>query len=96
MRLSHFRFEEYIYRSDWGEERADTNFKERDKLNLDAIISLSSAGIRISQSLQLQTPHLASVINHPISLGIKEDGDVRSNINGTSYYVDANLQKSAS
>lgn len=92
LRLSHFQFEEFIYRSDRSVERANTNLKEMDKLNLDAIISFSSAGTRISQSLQLHTPLLASVINHPISLGIKEDGNVRSNISGTSYYVDANRQ----
>lgn len=92
LRLSNVPFEEFIYRSDRNIEQANDNLKEMDNLNLDAIISFSSAGTRISQSLQLQTPILASVINHPISLGIKEGGEIQSNISGTSYYIDANRQ----
>lgn len=92
LKLSHYQFEEFIYRSDRSVEQATHNLKEMDKLNLDAIISFSSAGTRISQSLQLQTPILSSVINHPMSLGIKEDGNTQSTISGTSYYIDVNRQ----
>lgn len=92
LRLSDIQFEEFIYRSGRSVEQASKNLREMDKLNLHAIISFSSAGTRISQSLQLQTPVLASVINHPISLGLKEAENVQSNISGTSYYVDAKRQ----
>lgn len=90
--LSNIQFEKFIYRSGRSVEKAKNNLNEMDELNLDAIISFSSAGTQVAKSLQLKTPVLASVINHPISLGIKEGGSIRSNISGTSYYIDASLQ----
>lgn len=90
--LSNLQFEEFIYRSDRSIEKATKNLKEMDDLDLDAIISFSSAGTQIAQSLKLQTPILASVINHPMSLGIEEGDNRQSTISGTSYYIDASLQ----
>lgn len=85
--------EQVIYRSGRNNEQAIKNLKKMDSLKLDAIISFSSAGTRLATSLSLQTPVLASVINHPIILGIKQDNEsTQTSISGTSYYIDAQKQ----
>lgn len=82
-----------IYKSERNQDFAKNNLRDLDNLNLDVIISFSSAGTRIANSLGLKTPLLASVINHPISLGIEKKGSTqRPNISGTSYYIDAHDQ----
>lgn len=93
LELEGIAFESIIYRSGRNKDLASSNLIDLDKLNLDIIISFSSAGTRIASVLALQTPLLSSVINHPISLGIeKEKSTVRPNLSGTSYYIDANSQ----
>ena len=56
-------------------------------------LSFSSAGTKIANRLNLRTPVIATVINHPASLGVKGDsGSSDTQSAGPSYYVDAEKQ----
>lgn len=93
LQLAGYELEKVIYRSERNKVKAAENLREMDSLNLGVIVSFSSAGTRIASTLSLKTPILASVINHPIILGIEKDTDATaSNISGTSYYIDAEDQ----
>ncbi|GAB6144400.1 ABC transporter substrate binding protein [Desulfocicer niacini] len=83
----------FIFRSHRDEALARKNLTQMDGMGFDLIISFSSAGTRIAQSMALQTPVIATVINHPISLGMQR-GEKRNSIalTGTSYYVDTEKQ----
>ncbi|WP_108650985.1 ABC transporter substrate-binding protein [Dongshaea marina] len=72
---------------------AKKNLKNMDQMELDVIYSLSSAGTKLIKEQQLKTPVIATVINHPASLGISsEKKNSGGSITGTSYYVDAKKQ----
>lgn len=93
LELEGIPFKPTIYRSLRKKDMARDNLLDLDQLDLDIIISFSSAGTRIAHALSLQTPLLSSVINHPISLGIeKKESTSRPNLSGTSYYIDAGNQ----
>ena len=62
-------------------------------MGLDLIYSLSSAGTKIANKLNLTTPVIATVINHPASLGVNQESATNGTpLTGTSYYVDAEKQ----
>ena len=87
------RYEPVILHSDRNPELAAENLRELDAMDLDVIYSLSSAGTKIAMKLNLQTPVVATVINHPASLGVSQDGTATgTRLTGTSYYVDAKKQ----
>jgi len=91
--LANIKFEPYVYCADRDDGKTRINLTTLDSLDLDVIISFSSAGTQIAYNMPLKTPLLASVINHPISLGIGSvyDGN-HPQISGTSYYVQAEHQ----
>jgi putative tryptophan/tyrosine transport system substrate-binding protein len=62
-------------------------------MGLDVIYSLSSAGTQIAKKIGMNTPVIATVINHPASLNI-DDEQVGNNLklSGTSYYIDVRDQ----
>lgn len=83
----------FIFRSHRDGALARKNLTQMEGMGLDLIVSFSSAGTRIAQSMLLQTPVISTVINHPISLGIqKGDHDTEMALTGTSYYVDTQKQ----
>lgn len=95
LNLAGVDFESVIYHSGRDPKQAAANLQKLDQMNLGVIISFSSAGTRIASSLSLNTPILASVINHPIILGIEKNKNTNSsNISGTSYYIEAEAQLS--
>lgn len=95
LQLADVEIEQVIFRSGRDQELARQNLLKMDQMNLAVIVSFSSAGTRIAKSLKLTTPVLASVINHPISLGISSElPGQNSNISGTSYYINASQQLS--
>jgi len=91
--LAGIKYEEVVVESQRSKELAQENLKKLDAMDLDIIYSLSSAGTKIAQRLALKTPVIATVINHPASLGVgnKSEGP-GTVITGTSYYVDAKKQ----
>ena len=91
--LANIKYEEVLLHSDRDKELARENLLKLDAMGLDLIYSLSSAGTRIAKTLKMRTPVIATVINHPTSLGVGhtvEDGATR--LTGTSSYVDAKKQ----
>jgi putative tryptophan/tyrosine transport system substrate-binding protein len=64
-----------------------------DSMGLDVIYSLSSAGTQVAKKIGMNTPVIATVINHPVSLHIIEaHRDNNLKLSGTSYYIDAKEQ----
>lgn len=81
--------------SDRDKNLAEENLRKLDSMGLDVIYSLSSAGTQIAKRLNLMTPIIATVVNHPASLGVSQkvaSGSTR--LSGTSYYIDADKQLS--
>lgn len=92
--LAGITYETVMMHADRTKTKAIENFRQLDKMGLDLIYSLSSAGTKIAYALEMQTPVIATVVNHPASLGIESDERTASNIRltGTSYYIDAQAQ----
>ncbi|MCF6238052.1 MAG: hypothetical protein L3J79_04435, partial [Candidatus Marinimicrobia bacterium] len=88
--LEAIRYKSFIFNANRDEALARKNLKTLDGMGLDLIVSFSSAGTKIAQSMQLRTPLIATVVNHPMVLGIQKEEEANgSSITGTSYYVDA-------
>lgn len=93
LELEGIRYEEVVLHSDRDKELAAVNLRKLDEMDLDVIYSLSSAGTKIAKRLQLKTPVIATVINHPASLGVgQDDAGSGTRLTGTSYYIDASKQ----
>lgn len=93
LQLEGIRYEEVILEAGKDKELAAENLRQLDAMGLDVIYSLSSAGTKIAKKLNLKTPVIATVINHPASLGVGPDGASDGGIlTGTSYYIDAKKQ----
>lgn len=93
LELERIPHEKVVVHSNRDEKLAIENFRKLDSMGLDIIYSLSSAGTKIARKLELRTPVLATVINHPVSLGIAGSGPREgSRLTGTSYYIDAEKQ----
>ena len=93
LKLEDFDYKEILLHADKDKQKAVENFKKLDGMGLDVIFSLSSAGTKIAKELNLKTPIISTVVNHPVSLGMDlVEGDTASKITGTSYYIDAGLQ----
>ena len=87
------RYEAVEIQSDRNKELAQENLRKLDDMGLDLIYSLSSAGTKLAKRIGMQTPVVATVINHPASLGVSQEGQSSSiQLTGTSYYVEANKQ----
>lgn len=86
-------FEAVEIQSDRDKVLAEQNLRKLDDMGLDLIYSLSSAGTKLAKRIGMKTPVIATVINHPVSLGV-DMADTSANIKltGTSYYVDAKKQ----
>lgn len=90
LELNDIRYSSVILHANKNKNQARENFKKLDSMGLGVIYSLSSAGTKIAKELKLKTPVVATVINHPASLGVTSDGSRDEvNLTGTSYYVDA-------
>jgi len=93
LKLEGFKYKETLLYADKNKDKAVDNFNKLDNMGLDIIFSLSSAGTKIAKDLNLKTPIISTVINHPVSLGVNSGKPgLASKITGTSYYVDANKQ----
>ena len=93
LELQGIRYEEVVVHSNKDKKRAADNLRRLDNMALDVIYSLSSAGTQIARNLSLRTPVIATVINHPASLGVNPDSMTEGTaVSGTSYYVDAEKQ----
>lgn len=93
LELEGIRYEEVVLHADLDKDKAAENLRKLDEMGLDVIYSLSSAGTKIAKRLGLKTPVIATVINHPASLGVGQDDDgTGTRLTGTSYYVDAKKQ----
>ncbi len=62
-------YEAVVLRANKDKKKAAENFRKLDAMGLDVIYSLSSAGTQIAKRLNLKTPVVATVVNHPASLG---------------------------
>lgn len=93
LELQGIRYEAVVVHSNRDKKRAVENLRRLDNMALDIIYSFSSAGTQIARNLSLKTPIIATVINHPASLGVKPGRMGKgSAVSGTSYYVDAQKQ----
>jgi len=93
LKLEGIAHEKVVVHSNRDEKLAVENFRKLDSMDLDLIYSLSSAGTKIARTMELRTPVVATVINHPVSLGIAGEGPREgSRLTGTSYYIDAEKQ----
>lgn len=91
--LAGIRYQPLVCNSHRDEAAARQNLVRMEAEDLDLIISLSSAGTRLAADMHLKTPLIATVINHPVSLGIQGVGDNGTlPLSGTSYYVDTDRQ----
>jgi putative ABC transport system substrate-binding protein len=92
--LAGITYETVTMHADRTAAKAIENFRRLDKMGLDLIYSLPSAGTKIAYKLAMQTPVIATVVNHPASLGLETDKRTASNIRltGTSYYIDTQAQ----
>jgi putative ABC transport system substrate-binding protein len=85
--------EAIVLKANRDKKSAAENFRKLDAMNLSVIYSLSSAGTQIAKELNLKTPVVATVVNHPASLGVMAGKNpTGTQLSGTSYYVDANKQ----
>ena len=73
--LQQLVYEEILIESNRDAALAEANFLKMDEMGLDLIYSLSSAGTKIAKRLNLRTPVIATVVNHPASLKIDEVDD---------------------
>ena len=93
LELQGIQYEEVVVHSNKNKKLAAENLRRLDNMALDVIYSLSSAGTQIARNLSLRTPVIATVINHPASLGVNPDSMHEGTaVSGTSYYVDARKQ----
>lgn len=93
LQVNGIKFEAIEIQSNRDKVLAEQNLRKLDNMGLDLIYSLSSAGTKLAKRIGMRTPVIATVINHPVSLGV-DAGDKSPNIQltGTSYYVDAKKQ----
>jgi putative tryptophan/tyrosine transport system substrate-binding protein len=93
LKIADIGYEPVVVHSNQDEDLAIKNFKMLDSLGLDVIYSLSSAGTQVAKKMGMNTPVIATVINHPASLNIS-DAQVGNNVklSGTSYYIDVRDQ----
>jgi hypothetical protein len=57
--------------------QAKKNLQALDEMGLDLLYSLSSDGTQIAKDMLLKTPIIATVINHPASLGVTQTPDAQ-------------------
>lgn len=87
------KYEAVEIQSNRDKTLAEQNLRKLDSMELDLIYSLSSAGTKLAKHIGMKTPVIATVINHPVSLGVDiEDKSPNIQLTGTSYYVDAKKQ----
>jgi putative ABC transport system substrate-binding protein len=73
--------------------KARENLRTLDAMGLDLVYSLSSDGTLIAREIGMKTPIIATVINHPASLGVTQTPDAQHlRLTGTSYYIDTRKQ----
>jgi putative ABC transport system substrate-binding protein len=92
LELEGIRYESVVFHSKRDKSKAIENLKKMDTMGLDLIYSLSSAGTKIARQIGMKTPVIATVINHPKSLGLNQSGASSISLTGTSYYVDSHKQ----
>lgn len=86
-------YEKVVLESNRNQSMAIKNLRALDNMGLHLIYSLSSAGTKIATTLGMKTPVIATVVNHPASLGVNQtQNQAETNLTGTSYYVDAYKQ----
>src|SRR6266511_1247342 len=93
LKIANIGYERIVVYSDQDEDLAIKNLEMLDSMGLDIIYSLSSAGTQVAKKIGMNTPVIATVINHPASLNIS-DAQVGNNVklSGTSYYIDVQDQ----
>lgn len=93
LEMEGIRYEAVTLQADLNADRARSNLQQMDAMGLDLIYSLASQGTQIAKTLNLRTPVVATVVNHPASLGVEGNDTSRgTRLAGTSYYVDAKKQ----
>ncbi len=90
--LAGIPYEAVVMQSNKDKDKAVENLRTMDTMGLDLIYSLSSAGTKLTKTAGVKTPVIATVINHPTSLGVGKDGNRAIQLTGTSYYVDTRKQ----
>lgn len=86
-------YQEVVLNSKNDDAAAAANLKSLDGQGVDVIYSLSSAGTIIAKDLGLKAPIVATVVNHPVTLGVAGgSGATAARLAGTSYYVEAAKQ----
>ncbi len=91
--LAGIDYEEVTLYSERKKSKAIENLRAMDRMGLDLIYSFSSAGTKIAQQIGMKTPVIATVVNHPASLGVStHNGNRKISLTGTSYYVDTRRQ----
>ena len=86
-------YEKVVLQSHRDKSMAEKNLRTLDSMGLNLIFSLSSAGTKIANTIGMQTPVIATVVNHPTSLGVNQkNAKSPTNLTGTSYYVDTTKQ----
>ena len=93
LKIANVGYERTVIYSNQNEDLAEKNLKMLDAVGLDVIYSLSSAGTQVAKKIGMNTPVIATVINHPASLNISDaraGNDVK--LSGTSYYIDVKEQ----
>jgi ABC-type uncharacterized transport system substrate-binding protein len=96
LKIAKISYERIVVQSDQNEDLAIKNLEKLDAMGLDVIYSLSSAGTQIAKKIGMNTPVIATVINHPASLNI-DDEQVGNNLklSGTSYYIESGINSSS-
>ncbi len=91
--LAGISYDAVVLQSNRDRATAIENLRRLDAMGLDLIYSLSSAGTQLLQTVGMKTPVIATVINHPASLGVGQArGAQPIRLTGTSYYVDTHKQ----
>ncbi|MBU1565155.1 MAG: hypothetical protein KJ630_05960 [Proteobacteria bacterium] len=90
--LEKISFQPVVMNSQLNREMAQENLLAMDRMKLSCIVSMSSEGTQIAQAMKLETPVIAAVINHPLSLGIIEKNRSNENLTGLSYFIDPEKQ----
>ena len=93
LKIANIGYERIVLQSNQDEDLAINNLKMLDAMGLDVIYSLSSAGTQVAKKIGMNTPVIATVINHPVSLNISDaQGGNNVKLSGTSYYIDVHEQ----
>ena len=77
LEIKGIKYEAVVLQSNRDKGLAAENLRKLDNMNLDLIYSFSSAGTQIAKGLSLKTPVIATVVNHPASLGVRQSGRSR-------------------